>query len=293
MRRPALACAALGVPALALLTEAATGPGEQRPAEPLVETIVHTTLRPPNWDLYLFEKPGGPPRRLTDDPALDYNAVFSPDGRWIVFTSEREGGADLWALDLQGSGASARLTRHHAMDDAAAFSPDGRRLAFVSTREGNADIFVMPFAPSDVTAEERAANLTRRPGGDINPAFSPDGRSIAFSRQDELWEPRERFAQVRHNYGVQLYVMDADGSNVRRLSEAGPGPEMPGFRLGRASGSPAWSLDGRTLFYYQIGANLRAEIRRVGADGSRDTPVVPDGLSPALRPDTASCGRCR
>ena len=170
------------------------------------------------------------------------------------------------------------------MDDAAAFSPDGRRLAFVSTREGNADIFVIPFAPSDITAEERAANLTRRPGGDMNPASRRTG-AASRSPAGELWEPRERFAQVRHNYGVQLYVMDADGSNVRRLSEPGPGPEMPGFRLGRASGSPAWSLDGRTLFFYQVGANLRAEIRRVGADGSRDTPVVPDGLSPALRPD--------
>ena len=69
-----------------------------RPAPPsgLVEAVVFTTLQPPNWDIYLFDKPGEPPRRLTDDPALDYNAVFSPDGGWIVFTSERTGDAELY-----------------------------------------------------------------------------------------------------------------------------------------------------------------------------------------------------
>jgi Tol biopolymer transport system component len=95
-------------------------------SDDLVEAVVYTTLRPPNWDIYLFDEPGGEPRRLTDDPALDYNAVFSPDGRWVVFTSERAGSADLYALDLKDGGPPIRLTRHHALDDAAAFSPDGR-----------------------------------------------------------------------------------------------------------------------------------------------------------------------
>jgi Tol biopolymer transport system component len=43
-----------------------------------------------------------------------------------VFTSERAGSADLYALDLKDGGPPIRLTRHHALDDAAAFSPDGR-----------------------------------------------------------------------------------------------------------------------------------------------------------------------
>jgi Tol biopolymer transport system component len=73
----------------------------QHPPEWLVEAVVYTTLRPPNWDIYLFDKPGGAPRRLTADPALDYNAVFSPDGGWVVFTSERTGNTDLYALDLK------------------------------------------------------------------------------------------------------------------------------------------------------------------------------------------------
>lgn len=238
----------------------------------LVGAVVYTTLRPPNLDIYLFDEPGGPPRRLTEDPALDYNAVFSPDGRWVVFTSERTGNVDLYALDLEDGGPPVRLTQHHGMNDAASFSPDGQRLAFVSTRDGNADIFVMPFAPGDATAEDRAANLTRRPGGDFNPAFSPDGRRIAFSRQDHLWAPSDAGTDEHGHVGSDLYVMDADGSNVRKLSEAGG-----------ISGSPAWAWDGRAIYYYRIGAE-GAEIRRIAPDGSGDTVVAANGLSPAIGP---------
>jgi Tol biopolymer transport system component len=212
----------------------------QQPSQSLVEAIVYTTLRPPNWDIYLFDKPTGAPRRLTDDPALDYNAVFSPDGRWVVFTSERTGNTDLYAFDLKTGGPPIRLTQHHGMDDAASFSPDGRRLAFVSTRDGDADILVMPFEPADAAAEQRAVNLTRRSGGDFNPAFSPDGRRIAFSRQ-ERWDDLN--TPVREDQAVELYVMDADGSNVRRLSTRSAEPTHDGrpASFPPVSGSPAWS----------------------------------------------------
>jgi len=55
------------------------------------DRILYTTLRPANWDIYLFDDQGRAPRRLTDDPALDYNPVFSPDGRWW------EDGLETWA----------------------------------------------------------------------------------------------------------------------------------------------------------------------------------------------------
>ena len=253
----------------------------QQPSDSLVEAVVYTTLRPPNWDIYLFDKPAGAPRRLTDDPALDYNAVFSPDGRWIVFTSERTGNTDLYALNVKDDGELVRLTQHHGMDDAASFSPDGRRLAFVSTHDGDADIFVMPFAPGNATAEQRAVNLTRRSGGDFNPAFSPDGRRIAFSRQ-ERWDDVN--TPEREEQAVELYVMDADGSNARRLSK----PGLP--QAGRAasfplvSGSPAWSRDGQAIYYYRLRAE-GFEIRRITPDGSGDVHIAPDGFSPAVRPD--------
>lgn len=251
----------------------------------LVEAIVYTTTRPPNFDIFLFEGPVAAPRRLTHDDATDYNAVFSRDGRWIVFTSEGTGNADLFALDLEGGGAPVRLTHHAAMDDAAAFSPDGTQLAFVSTREGNADIFVMPFRPGDKKADSGAANLTRRPGGDFNPAFSPDGRRIAYSRQEELWreDPSARDGDGRQ-FGTQVYVMNADGSDARRVSEPGAPFKTGEQRIGRVAGSPAWSSDGDGLYYHVVGGD-GPEIRRFALDGSGDTKVVGAGVSPAVAAD--------
>jgi hypothetical protein len=237
----------------------------------LVEGIIYTSLGPPNWDIYLFDGPDAEPRRLTDDPARDYNAVFSPDGRWVVFTSERAGNADLYALDLETGGEAVPLTRDEAMDDAASFSPDGGQLAFVSTREGDADVFVMPFAPGDPGAGQRAVNLTRRPGGDFNPAVSPDGRSIAYSRQDDLGSIGDLETGVLGSAATDVYVMDADGSNPRRLSDPGA-----------ISGSPAWSADG-AVYYYRLAIGA-VEVRRIAADGTGDAGIGAYGLTPAVMP---------
>jgi TolB protein len=154
------------------------GDGARGSAEEIRERIVYTALRPANMELYLFDTPGRAPAVLAAHPALDYNPVFSPDGRWVVFCSERRGNPDLYALDLTSTGPPKLLTDSDAMEDAPAFSPDGKQLAFVSNREGNADIFVMPFRPDGPDASGEAVNLTRHQGGDFNPAFSPDGKQI-------------------------------------------------------------------------------------------------------------------
>jgi Tol biopolymer transport system component len=254
----------------------------------LIEAVVYSTVRPTNQDIYLYGGPNQTAQRLTEDPALDYNATFSPDGRWLVFTSERAGGGDLYALDLETGAAPVRLTHHRAFDDAAAFSPDGERLAFVSTRDGDADIFVMPFEPEDAAPAEAAAkNLTHREGGDFNPAFSPDGRRIAYSRQDTLWFPIPDDlsgppTDLSHTHS-DVYVMNADGSEPTRLSEPGG-----------MSGSPAWSDDGEHIYYYRMydpeffeGGAERGEgleIRRVAADGAGDAFFAAFGQSPAVMP---------
>lgn len=227
---------ALSLPLLASFgcaRDASTRHASSEGPEPLVEAVVYTTLRPQNLDLYLFEGPDQEARRIRDHPAVDYNATFSPDGRWLVFTSERSGNPELWAMEVGAGGEPFPLTRNEALDDAADFSPDGRSLAFVSTRDGDADIFTMPFDPDDPTAEERASNLTRRPGGDFHPAFSPDGRRIAYSRQDNLWSDLSSENPVFDSNGADLYVMNADGSDPRELVGQVPGPEVePGVAYG-------------------------------------------------------------
>ncbi len=261
--------------------------------EPLTETIVYSTLRPANWDLYLFEEPGGAARQLTTHPGLDYNPAFSPDGRWVVFTSDRNGNPDLFALDLENPGAPKQLTEGNAMEDAAAFSPDGRWLAFVGTKSGDPDILVMPFTPEQPGAFAEAKNLTQHEGGDYNPAFSPDGEWIVFSSNRDAPDSLFMTPGAPDDYAAsEIYVMKVDGTDLRRLTQD------PGW-----DGSPAWAPDGSVYFYSQrdggvpedddlaasVGpADAPTHIYRMNADGSGLQAVSSAGeaaLSPALIPE--------
>ncbi|MCY4030146.1 MAG: hypothetical protein OXH75_28030 [Acidobacteria bacterium] len=274
-----LAAAGLGL-LLLVVIGAVTGsvPAAQE-AGPPRETIVYSSIQPANWDLYLFETPGEKPRRLTEDPGLDYNPVVSPDGRWVVFTSERSGSPDLYVLDLEGDGAPRPLVTGPALEDAADISPDGRRLVFVSTRSGNADVFVLPFRPEDPHDAGEPRNLTRHAAGDYNPDFSPDGTRILFSSSRDASVTTSDGASPSATYlASELYVMQADGTDVRRLT------------LHESwDGTPAWTLDGQAVvFYSQRDGETR--IYRTGIDGAGAGTVAisaPDeaALSPTVGPD--------
>lgn len=184
--------------------------------------------------LYIAEADGSDPRKLLAGSDRNYNASFSYDGEWVVFTSERHGSADIFRVRTDGLGLQ-RLTDDPAFDDQAALSPDGRRLAFVSTRaRGSTDIHVLDLASG------RVRNLTDMPGGDFRPSWSPDGEMLAFSSDRGGGFPKAR-GRWEHVHPAAVYVMRADGTEARRLSPQG--------RLG---GSPKWSPDGRRIVYYEV-----------------------------------------
>src|SRR5215472_10942233 len=83
-------------------------------------------LAPSGMVLYVASADGSGERSLLPVSGFDYNASFSPDGKWIVFTSERNGSgqADLYRVRVDGTGLE-RLTDDPALDDQAAISPDG------------------------------------------------------------------------------------------------------------------------------------------------------------------------
>src|SRR5262245_11378535 len=85
--------------------------------------------------LFIASADGSGERPLLAVRDVDYDAVWAPDGRSIVLTSERDGSADLYRVAPDGSGLE-RLTDNPAYDDQAAFSPDGAQLVFVSSRNG-------------------------------------------------------------------------------------------------------------------------------------------------------------
>ena len=111
-------------------------------AQPQPKTIVHGRVGPSQIQLFVSNADGTAERPLVASDSLDYNPAWSPDGQWIVFTSERNGSADLYRVKPDGTGLQ-RLTTNRAYEDQADVSPDGQKLAFVSTRaDGTTDLWV-------------------------------------------------------------------------------------------------------------------------------------------------------
>jgi Tol biopolymer transport system component len=194
----------------------------------------------PKFHLYVSDPDGMNERALLPGPESNYNASFSQDGRWIVFTSERFGSADLFRVHPDGTGLE-RLTEDKAFDDQGALSPDGRSLAFVSTRDGGfANIWLL-----QIGTRKRPIQLTRATAGNFRPSWSPDGKWIAFSSERDT--PKVRY--IRGNEGqawellqtTAVYVVHPDGTGLKRITA-----------LDGNAGSPKWSRDGRSLLFTQV-----------------------------------------
>jgi Tol biopolymer transport system component len=199
------------------------------------DRILFTRLSPSEASLFISNADGSGERALTQG-ALDYNPAWSPDGKWIAFTSERNGSADLYRIRTDGSGLE-RLTDDPAFDDQAAYSPDGNQIVFVTTRaDGTADLWIL-----DVQTH-RARPLTSGPGGDFRPAWSPDGKWIAFSSDRESSLPMAK-GRWEHLHVVDIYLVRPDGSGLKRLS-----------RHGDFCGSPKWMPDSKSVIAYCMSA---------------------------------------
>src|SRR5947209_13852261 len=78
-------------------------------------------------DIYTVETIGGTARPITSHPAHDINPVFSPDGRWIAFSSNRHGSYDVFVTSARG-GKPRRLTFDSATDQVCGWTPDGKNV---------------------------------------------------------------------------------------------------------------------------------------------------------------------
>jgi TolB protein len=216
----------------------------------LPRTIAYASFGPLNTAIYIADSDGRNERRLLESSVHDVNPALTRDGRWVIFTSRRDGSADLYRARLDGSRLE-RLTTDPAFDDQAAPSPDGQSIAFVSSRGGQADIWLLELKSNKVR------NLTNHSGGDYRPAWSPDGRWLAFTSDRDSGgaqaaTPRNTQRPFSPDQRTQIYVMRRDGTDLQRVTN----PDV-------SAGGAAWSPDGRSVAFYE--ASL-TDWRSMGTD---------------------------
>jgi TolB protein len=169
-------------------------------------------------DIFLIDVNDGSTVQLTDSPAVDWGATWSPDGTSITFVSDRDGDGDLYTIPSTG-GATAQLTNFEGNEASPSWSPDGSRLAFDSGSEFDLDVFVMNADGSELTA------LAATDSTESGPSWSPDGRSIAFSSNADG--------------NVDLYLFDLDSGVSTNLTRNPAAHE--------AWGGIAWADDGSII----------------------------------------------
>ena len=239
--------------AIVLLAASAVSAGPNTP-----QKIVFARVFPNAGQVGIFiaRADGSDEHPLLTGSNVDYDPVWSPDGSSIVFTSDREGSADLFRVKPDGS-ALERLTDNPAYDDQAAFSPDGKQLVFVSTRgDGTADLWTMDLA------SRRAKALTSGAGGDFRPSWSPDGQWIAFSsdRAGTIGFAHGRWEGLQL---VDLYVIHPDGTGLKRVNEHG-----------NFCGSPKWRADSRHVIAYCMNAEQTLANRQPNPVPGNDTRLL-------------------
>lgn len=209
-------------------------------------------------DILVVDAAGGAPKAITDDPAVDWNPVWSADGKFLYFASDRGGSMNFWrvAIDDQTgdiAGEFQAATIPSSVGQHFSFSRDGKQLAYVQNHSRET-VQHIGFDPTTGKVVGQPAGLIEGTQTAEHPAVSPDGERIAFS---SVGSPVE-----------DIFIVNKDGTGLRNLTD-----DKAKDRL------PRWSPDGNLITFYS-NRNGKYEIWSVHPDGSdlrmlTDSPNVP------------------
>lgn len=186
------------------------------------------------------------PTRFTFDPAIDNNAVWSPDGNRVAFRSNRSGPFDLYERTASGTGVDQPLLTSPQFKMPLDWSPDGRFLLY-HTVATSTDLWALPL-----TGDRKPFPVVQTPFTERNGQFSRDGRWVAYDSNES----------GRYEVYVQPFP--------------GPGGKWQMSTTGGVT--PRWRRDGRELFYVAPDGAIMAAPVRISTDGRALERGVPTRL---------------
>jgi eukaryotic-like serine/threonine-protein kinase len=209
-----------------------------------------------NTDVFLYEAARGIARRFTSDSGTEFNPAWSPDGKQVAFTSDRNGGLDdLYIRPVDEASAETLLLQSPEFKNIHDWSSDGRFILYDSYSSSTGlDLWVLPFF-----GDKKPSPVARTAFKETRGRFSPDNHWIAFE-SDESGRS-------------EVYVQPFPGTGAKSQMSADGGV------------SPEWRGDSREMFYVGTDGRLMAVPIRV--NGSKLDPGTPVPLFPIMSSDYA------
>ena len=208
-----------------------------------------------SYDIFMADLKGNIVKQLTNSKGYDAEATISPDGKTMLYTSDKDGDIDLYMMDLE-TGSEKRITNTLGYDGGAWFSPDGKKIIWRASRPKtetevkeykdllaenlvaptNMEVFVANVDGSDVK------QVTTFGQANWAPYFMPDSKRIIFASNHEY----------KRGFPFNLYTINEDGTDLKKISHDN------GF-----DAFPMFSPDGKKLIFCSNRNN----------GGTRDTNV--------------------
>jgi len=197
----------------------------------------------PEYDIYVANADGSNIKKLTDSPGYDAEATVAPNGKKIVFTSERDGDLELYSMDINGKNVK-RLTNEPGYDGGAFFSPDSKMIVYRGSHPTDPKLverdkqllkehLIVPTVFEVWTMNADGSNkrqVTKLNAASFAPFFTPDGKKIIFCTNYFATDERKR--------NFDLAMINIDGTGLERITY---NESFDGF--------PMFSPDGKKLVF--------------------------------------------